>query len=552
MQLFSQAASLAHGNDGYMEARALAYRGYLLMQAAYFDKAVEMFDRALTVTDSPYLKELLLGNKGYCSEMLGELIASGIYLKQAIEIASHVQDAKIDYALWLVDLGQQQVTQMQFADAEQSFRKGSEVAGGTRRSDLVGLCLINSAGVALVQQNLLHAKEQIAAAELVSNLGQWKPFLLLTKAWLMRLEGDESESEKILNDVLAANPHGRAKWLAEAGLGETFAAEKRPADADRMFKKAIATSEEGRDRISSERFRISLLDQNSYYDDYISFLFSQSRTLDALSVSERGRSRTLAEARKIHPIGSPLNLRAIQRNLARQPRQIVLTYWLSPQQSYLWLISASEYKTFTLAPEMDIVREIEAYNRETADQSVGETPQAQNLFKMLVAPAAKFIPKDARVTIVPHRRLYKLNFETLMTDGEKPHFWIEDVCIQNTSFLAALEQPSKRGGAYKKQLLLMGNPLDATREFPGLAHAVQEMNTVAKRFAPSSEAIYAQANATPEAYDSSNPGQYRFLHFVTHGTASDLNPLDSAIILSPGKEGFKLYARDIIKTKIHP
>ena len=31
-----------------------------------------------------------------------------------------------------------------------------------------------------------------------------------------------------------------------------------------------------------------------------------------------------------------------------------------------------------------------------------------------------------------------------------------------------------------------------------------------------------------------------------------LNPLESAIILSPGKEGFKLYARDIIKTPIHP
>jgi len=78
------------------------------------------------------------------------------------------------------------------------------------------------------------------------------------------------------------------------------------------------------------------------------------------------------------------------------------------------------------------------------------------------------------------------------------------------------------------------------------------MNTVAKQFAQSSEAIYAQANATPEAYDSSNPAQYRFLHFVTHGTASDLTPLDSAIILSPGEDGFKLYARDIIKTRIHP
>jgi len=39
---------------------------------------------------------------------------------------------------------------------------------------------------------------------------------------------------------------------------------------------------------------------------------------------------------------------------------------------------------------------------------------------------------------------------------------------------------------------------------------------------------------------------------VTHGTASDTNPLDSAIILSPSGGGYKLYARDIIKTPIHP
>jgi CHAT domain-containing protein len=251
-------------------------------------------------------------------------------------------------------------------------------------------------------------------------------------------------------------------------------------------------------------------------------------------------------------MGNPLNLRAIQRNLAQRKGQIVLAYWLTPKQSYLWLISPTEYRTFTLAPEMDIVREIEAYDRTTADQSEDQTPQGQNLFKMLVAPAEKFIPKGARVIIVPHRRLYKLNFETLITDGEKPHFWIEDVCIQNASFLAALQNPVNAKHAYPKQLLLMGNPVEATKEFPGLAHAAHEMQAGSGRFTQSSEAIYAQANATPEAYDSSNPGQYRFLHFVTHGTASDLNPLESAIILSPGKGGFKLYARDIIKTQIHP
>jgi CHAT domain-containing protein len=552
MRLLIESASLAHGNDSYLEARALAYQGFLLDQSSYYDKAIELFDRALAVTDSSYLKESILGNKGFATGRLGEWIASGIYLKQAIDIASHIKDAKADHALWLIDLGEQQFTQVEYADAEQSYIEGRKIAEEAKRSDLAGLCLINSAVIATHQGNLVHAREQIAAAEQINNLGEWQPYLMLAKATLLRLEGNAKASEVILNDVMAANPDDHVKWLAESGFAETFLAEKRIAHADRMFQRAIATYERGLERISNERFRISFLDQDPFYDGYISFLFSQHRDLDALNVSERGRSRTLAEARNLRPMGNPLNLRAIQRNLAQRKGQIVLAYWLTPKQSYLWLISPTEYRTFTLAPEMDIVREIEAYDRTTADQSEDQTPQGQNLFKMLVAPAEKFIPKGARVIIVPHRRLYKLNFETLITDGEKPHFWIEDVCIQNASFLAALQNPVNAKHAYPKQLLLMGNPVEATKEFPGLAHAAQEMQAVSGRFTQSSEAIYAQANATPEAYDSSNPGQYRFLHFVTHGTASDLNPLESAIILSPGKGGFKLYARDIIKTQIHP
>ncbi len=482
MQMFAQAVTLAHERDGYLEARSLAYQGYLLMQANYYDKAIELFDRALSLTDSPYLKRTLLGNKGYSMGQLGEWIASGIYLKQAIEIASQVKDAKANRALWLIDLGRQQVSQMEYEDAQQSFRQGLDLANEIKRPDLAGICLINSAVTAMKQGNLLHAKEQIEAAERAQISKESQLLLTLAKARFLRLEGEANASELLLNNVMAARPGDDIKWFAESELAETFVAEKRPTDADRMFQRAIASFERGFERISKEKYKISFLDQEPLYDAYISFLFSQGRELDALNVSERGRSRALAEGRKRHPLGSSLNIRAIQRNLARQGHKIVLAYWLTPKESYLWLISPTEFKTFTLTPEMDIVREIEAYNRATQDQSVNETPQGKNLYKMLVAPATKFIPKDARVIIVPHRRLHKLNFETLVTDGDQPHFWIEDVCIQNTSFLAALENPKSAKPVYPKQLLLMGNPVQATKEFPGLAHAADEMKTVAGRF----------------------------------------------------------------------
>jgi CHAT domain-containing protein len=550
-QFFIQSANLAHGKDGLLEARATQYQGYLLMHAEHYDQAIALYDRALTMTDSPLRKESLLGNKGFCTESLGEYIASGIYLRQAVDLSAHVNDAKVDHALWLIDLGTQQLSQAEYADAEQTFSAALAAAKSANQPELMGRSLINSAANAMMVNKLAYAKERLAEVEKLNISTEFQLYALINKAHLARMEGDFKTAENLDAEVYKSPSTNHLKWLAESGLAQDFAAEKRPADADQMFQKAIATAELGLQKISSERFRITFMDQDPFYDAYVSFLVSQGRQEDALRVAEHGRSRDLAESRKLNPQANALSIPVIQRRLAGT-NQIILAYWLTPPQSYLWLISATEFKTFTLAPEMDIVREIEAYDRTTADQSEDQTPQGQNLFKMLVAPAAKFIPKGARLIIVPHRRLYKLNFETLITDGEKPHFWIEDVCIQNASFLAGLQKPSNGGGAYRKQLLLMGNPVEATREFPGLAHAAQEMQAVSGRFAQSGEAIYAKANATPESYQSSDPAQFRFLHFVTHGTANDLNPLESAIILSPGKDGFKLYARDIIKTQIHP
>jgi CHAT domain-containing protein len=54
------------------------------------------------------------------------------------------------------------------------------------------------------------------------------------------------------------------------------------------------------------------------------------------------------------------------------------------------------------------------------------------------------------------------------------------------------------------------------------------------------------------AYLASNPERFSYIHFVAHGTASRLSPLDSAIVLSKGSaedDSFKLYAREIIR---HP
>ena len=66
--------------------------------------------------------------------------------------------------------------------------------------------------------------------------------------------------------------------------------------------------------------------------------------------------------------------------------------------------------------------------------------------------------------------------------------------------------------------------------------------------------MVTQAGAVPAAYAENRPDQFSYIHFVAHGTASRLSPLDSAVVLSAPAghpESFKLYARDIMRYPLH-
>jgi CHAT domain-containing protein len=97
--------------------------------------------------------------------------------------------------------------------------------------------------------------------------------------------------------------------------------------------------------------------------------------------------------------------------------------------------------------------------------------------------------------------------------------------------------------------LLIGDPLPAGSDYEALPNAAAEVDSVQRYFSGDHRTILTRALAVPTAYAASHPGQYAYLHFVAHGMASSLHPLDSAIVLSPSRDDFdrfKLYARDIM------
>jgi CHAT domain-containing protein len=179
-------------------------------------------------------------------------------------------------------------------------------------------------------------------------------------------------------------------------------------------------------------------------------------------------------------------------------------------------------------------------------------------------PNCTFSGASAQVLIVPDGSLNNLNFETLLVSDPaspetKPHYWIEDVTIANASSLrvlgAARSDTGKKKDKRDRSLLLVGNSIAPNGKYPELPKAAAQMESVGGHFPADEQRIFARERATPAAYLDSGPERFSYIHFVAHGTASRLSPLDSAIVLSKNaaskgdadSDSFKLYARDIIR-----
>jgi CHAT domain-containing protein len=237
--------------------------------------------------------------------------------------------------------------------------------------------------------------------------------------------------------------------------------------------------------------------------------------------------------------------------IAKHLRARILFYWLGQRHSYLWVITPSTTAYFTLPAASKIDSVVKAYREaitESRDVAETETAAGQELYTTLVSPAQKFIAENSRVVLLPDGSLYSLNFETLLVPGPKPHFWIEDVTLTTASSLSLLASAANRRPPKQRNLLLVGDALKASDEFEQLPQAEDEIKSVEGYFPESNRTVLKREQATPAAYLASNPEQYAYLHFVTHGTASRAQPLESAVILSkePASDTYKLYARDIV------
>jgi CHAT domain-containing protein len=170
---------------------------------------------------------------------------------------------------------------------------------------------------------------------------------------------------------------------------------------------------------------------------------------------------------------------------------------------------------------------------------------AVSLYETLIRPAVDLIPKGANVILIPDGALHNLNFETLPVPGGELHYWIDDVTLAIAPSLL-IDAASNSRRAASGSLLLIGNPEARGNEYPALPYAGSEVHNVEQRLHTLQQTVFEGPHASPSAYRSADPGKYSIIHFAAHASANRESPLESAIILSPSNDTFKLYARDVM------
>jgi CHAT domain-containing protein len=290
-----------------------------------------------------------------------------------------------------------------------------------------------------------------------------------------------------------------------------------------------------------------------FYQDYVDFLVAQHREVDALKVAESSRARVLTEklggSRQTGDVAHLYDY----RKLARASQNILLAYWLAPARSFLWVVTPSRIATFKLPPATDIEALVHAYAGaiEGLRDPMREGGDAgRKLYDVLVAPAQSLTPAGSNVAVVVDGALHNLNFETLPAAVPELHYWIHDVTISVVPSLDLLYRNLGRHPSPTDSLLLIGDPLPPDPEtFPKLLNAVAEIDGLKRQFRQA--VVMTGAEATPQAYAESKPEQFSVIHFTAHAEANHDDPLDSAIILSPHADTYKLYARDVVGLLIH-
>jgi CHAT domain-containing protein len=249
----------------------------------------------------------------------------------------------------------------------------------------------------------------------------------------------------------------------------------------------------------------------------------------------------------------------------------ILEYVVTDEQTFLFVLTKNpdtkrslRVKAYSIKIKRgDLSKLAEEFRRMLAANHPGFRQSGQKLYDLLIKPAQQELEGKATVCIIPDGLLWELPFQALQSEADK--YLLELHAIYYAPSLQVLDEMRKRaanlrsslvskikgnsdaslpGKKVTPQLYAIGNPA-INGEILGRAQPVRNTpfvslpETEKEVEAIGSEIYGAKVSrihigaAAREDTVKAEIGQYKIIHFATHGVLDDRNPLYSYLLLAP-------------------
>ena len=546
----------AHENDAYYQALALNGLGFLALKKSRFDEAIPWFERSMKSAGTSGARRIVVAagnNLGICYSHLGNFNEALRYRKQALDVLG--EDGLASYRMNLLgEMGSTYVLGGRSLDGIAYYRRALALA----RTPADQALWYRNLATAFVQTGELQQAERANQRAIALAADTARALVRQNAAAIAAGRGQEDEAIRLYQEAIeVADNDPFVLWESRAGLADVYARTHSYRLANQEFARTIEVINRNSTRLSKDDYKLTFFTRLiGFYQNYVDALIQQHAFQRALEVADASRARILSQRLALQ--GKQNDTVCDYPRIARRTRSVLLFYWISPRGSWVWAITpARVYPPFRLPPAEQIQSWVTEY-REFIESHLGDPMSTRSeagdqLYRALIGPVRALVPPGSRVILLADGPLHWLDFDTLpVYDGARPHYWIEDVqsaVAPSLSVLNEHEEPLRSGAP--GSLLMIGNPVSPTPEFPSLTYAHEEMEKVERGFPAGEKVIIAGSRAQPEIYRESDPGRFSVVHFSAHAVANQESPLDSAIILSARGDNYKLYARTIATVPLH-
>jgi CHAT domain-containing protein/tetratricopeptide (TPR) repeat protein len=242
----------------------------------------------------------------------------------------------------------------------------------------------------------------------------------------------------------------------------------------------------------------------------------------------------------------------IRKLLDRSPKSVILSYMALDRGMLLFILHRGERGETQFAMRLIPVKRGELLRRvadlwQGCSAAGGRYEEAARwLFRTLIQPAARELAGKDHLILIPDPDLATLPFAALLDERATPLVakYALSYAPSATALLKMAELAPKRAAPGKTiPLLAFGNPVMPPR-LPELPETQAEVAALARLFGPS--AVTLTGPDAQETRAKSLLGRAKLVHFATHGTLDQDQPMYSAIVLTRDdrNDGF-LQAREL-------